>query len=492
MSPRHAEFGYVAESVRRSVDHDQGEAAATPPSIDDFAGEYSLNEFIAIALSQHPKIQAAKWEVDAAAWQIPVAASLDDPRLAVTALPAPIQTAAGRQHVQVGISQKLPIREKQKRKETIACAAAQEARARLAAAERSVVALVRDAYAELLFRQESLEILSDERALLAEVTEIIVALYKTNRVSQQDIAQAELAELEVEQQLIAARLSLKNAQTAMARLVRVAPDTDLQARKETFLERLDADAQAIMDQAVTSRPELHALIQRANQQRMSACLAKLDYIPDPTIGATWVGIGDAGISPVANGEDAVLLNVSMNLPVYRNRIEGKVKSAEAKAISAAREYDDLRDETLRIVHDHYSRLQAKLEMADLLRNEVIPKANETLSVSVKAYSVSEVDIQQVLASWQKLIRLELSLRELERDYRRALGELERVVGADLSAFSDRGDARPHATAPNQGPTESELQEILPNNRLPNGRAEVDPNTTDAEESPDPDILDLSR
>ena len=55
---------------------------------------------------------------------------------------------------------------------------------------------------------------------------------------------------------------------------------------------------------------------------------------------------------------------------------------------------------------------------------------------MKAYSVSEVDIQQVLASWQKLIRLELSMRELERDYRRSLAELERVVGVELSTFED--------------------------------------------------------
>ena len=436
MQSRHAEFGNVAASVRESVDREHAGIVARPPEVPHYTGEYSLQEFTALALSQNPKIQAAKWKVDSAAWQIPVAASLEDPRLSVTALPAPIQTAAGEQNVQIGVSQKLPIREKQQRRESIACAATQEARARLAAAEREVASEVREAYAELLFRQEALEILSDERALLAEVTEIITALYKTDKVSQQDIAQAELAELQIEQELVASRLALRNAQTMMTRLVRVAPDTLLLAKSEPCLERLQTDAQTIMDQAVHSRPELHALIQRANQERMTACLAKLDYIPDPTVGATWVGIGNAGISPVANGDDAVLLNVSMNLPIYRKRIEGKVKSAEAKAISTVREYDDLRDETLRIVYDRYSRLESKLELIELLRNEIVPKANETLTVAVKAYSVSKVDIQQVLASWQKLIRMEMSMRELERDYRKSLAELERVVGADLSTFMD--------------------------------------------------------
>jgi len=124
------------------------------------------------------------------------------------------------------------------------------------------------------------------------------------------------------------------------------------------------------------------------------------------------------------------------LPIYHKRIEGKIKSAEAKAISSARRYDDLRDETVRVVYDSYSRLESKLQLIELLRDEIVPKADETLQVSVKAYSVSEVDIQQVLDSWKKLIRLELSMRELEREYRRSLAELERVVGVDLPKYTD--------------------------------------------------------
>lgn len=436
MSARHPEFAPASQDIRESVDRENCGAIARPLPQEQFSGTYSLNEYITIALAQHPKVQASRWAVDAAAWQIPVASSLEDPRLSITALPAPIQTAAGRQNVQVGFSQKLPIRKKQERKQSIAWAATEEARAYLAAAERAVAADVREVYADMLFRQEALEILADERELLAEVTEIVVALYKTDKVSQQDIAQAELAQLQVEQEFIAAREQLRSSQIAMARLLHTASETDLRARDEPCLERLSTDVNTLVDNAIANRPELHALIAQANQDRMTACLAKLDYIPDPTIGATWSGISPGGISPVANGNDALMLNVSMNLPIYGKRIEGKIKSAEAKAMSSTRMYDDLRDETSRGVFDVYSRLGSKLELIDLLRAEVIPKADETLRVAVKAYSVSEVDIQQVLETWRKLIRLEMSMRELERDYRKSLAALERVVGSGLMTTLD--------------------------------------------------------
>lgn len=430
---RHDEFATLAADVQQSsVGVSYGGVPPSPPN-PSAAGPFSVQEYTAMALAQHPQVQAARWAVDAAAWQIPVAASLEDPKLSVTALPAPIQTAAGRQNVIVGISQKVPIRNKQMQRERIAAAAAEESRARLAAAERDVAAQVRDAFADLLYRQQALEVLRDERELLAEVTQIIVALYKTAKVSQQDIAQAELAELQVQQELIAARQQLRSAQTRMARLLHAAPQTELLARSPLCLEWPSCDVQTMLDQAVALRPELHALIAQTDRDRLTADLAKLDYIPDPTFGAAWVGIGDSGISPVSTGNDAVLLNVSMNLPVYGKRMEAKIRSAEAQAVSSARNYDNLRDETLRVVYDEFTRLESQRELIHLLRSEIVPKASETLEVSVKAYSVAKTDVQQVLDNWRKLIRYELAVRQRERDYRKSLALLERAVGTDITA-----------------------------------------------------------
>ena len=397
------------------------------------AASYTLAEYTSMALAAHPRVQAARWAVDAAAWQIPVAASLEDPKLSVTALPAPIETAAGRQNVIVGISQKMPARRKLLQKEQMAAATADQARANLAVAEREVLADVHETFAELLYQQQALEVLQDEQEMLVEVTEIITALYKTDKVSQQDVAQAELAELQVKQQLIAARQLLRSAQAVMARLLSLAPDTQLLARPPLALPRLACGVRTMLDQAIAARPALQALIAQIEQDRLAADLARLDYIPDPTLGAAWVGISKSGLSPVADGGDAVLLNVSVNLPVYGKRTAARIRSAEAKALSSARSYDDVRDETLRVVYDRFTRLESQRELIDLLRNEIVPKASETLDVAVKAYSVAQTDVQQVLDNWRKLIRYELALRQLERDYRKSWALLERAVGTDIVA-----------------------------------------------------------
>ena len=438
MPSRQAEFAPISPNVKHSVQRQHVASVACPLASPGMPAEYSQEQFISMALAQHPQVQAARWAVEAAAWQVPVAGSLEDPKLTLAALPAPIETAAGRQSVVVGFSQKTPIAQKQAHQEAIASAAVDEARARLDGAQREVIAQVRAAFAELLFRQQLIDILKDERELLAEVTEIVVALYKTDKVSQQDIAQAELAQLQIEQDLIAARQQLRSAQTAMARLLQLAPQTPLAAIPEPCLERLASNVDALLQQAVASRPELHALIAKTNQDQISARLARLDYIPDPTFGAAWIGIESAGISPIATGNDAVLVNVSVNLPVNRQRIEAKIRSAEAQAISSARAFDDLRDETLRVVYDEYTRLESKRELIELLRSEVIPKANETLEVAVKAYGVAKTDIQQVLDNWRKLIRYDLSMRQLEMEYRKSLASLERAVGTNV-ATSQTGD-----------------------------------------------------
>ncbi len=222
----------------------------------------------------------------------------------------------------------------------------------------------------------------------------------------------------------------------MARLIQAAPSTPLRARSELCLERVATNVESLLNHAMVNRPELRAKIAEAEQDRMAAGLAKLDYIPDPTVGASWIAIGDSSLSPVANGQDAVTLSIGWNLPVYRQRIEAKIKSAEARAMSSMQKYDDLRDETLREVYDEYTRLSSKLELIELLDKEIVPKANETLEVAIKAYSVSKVDIQQVLENWRKLIRLELSMSELKRDYRLSIAALEQALGSDLVTTTD--------------------------------------------------------
>jgi outer membrane protein, heavy metal efflux system len=67
-------------------------------------------------------------------------------------------------------------------------------------------------------------------------------------------------------------------------------------------------------------------------------------------------------------------------------------------------------------------------MLTLFREDILPKARQTLEVSSQAYNVGEVDFLQLIDNWRQLLRYEVTYRRLEATLRQSLAELEQVVG----------------------------------------------------------------
>ena len=193
-------------------------------------------------------------------------------------------------------------------------------------------------------------------------------------------------------------------------------------------EQAPRDLEWLQRQAVAARPELHAQLAAIERDQYAADLARLDYKPDVTLGMSWIDVSSSGISPVANGQDSFLMTAGINLPVYRKRLDSSVRSAEAKAVATAREYDALRDGTLEEVTDLFAQARSQQDLLVLFREDILPKARQTLEVSSQAYNVGEVDFLQLIDNWRQLLRYEISHRRLEASLRQTLAALEKTVG----------------------------------------------------------------
>jgi outer membrane protein TolC len=455
---RDPEYARVVQSVCRSYEAPLPELEALPPTADHLAGTRSVDQYIRLALDQNPDVHAARKRVEAAAYQVPVAASLQDPSLAMTFLPEQIQTAAGQQELALQLSQKLPWRGKLVKQAEMAQSQVNVARAELAAVELDAISQVKDAYYEIYFLQKAIEVTGTEQQLLAEIRDVANIRYRAGQTSQQDVLRADLEISGTESELIRLRQRVIAAQARLARLLHVAPDTDLQAANELADEQVPADLDALQRLAVTSRPELHAHLAALRRDRQSVELARLDYVPDFTLGATWIDIASAGISPVANGQDAFLINAGMTLPVYRKRIDSAIRSAEAKAVSTARAYDAIRDMTLAQVADLFAQAQSQQDLLTLLQQDILLKTRQTLKVSVQAYNVGEVDFLQLIDNWRQLLRYQISYYRLEASLRQTIAQLEQVVGGFVPEPAESvpvPDSTFLGAVPRQGPSDTD-------------------------------------
>lgn len=425
---RDPEYAQVSRAVQAAWCAPRTAVVSTAPVFSDLAGPHAVEHYIQVALSQNPEIQAARKKMEALAHQVPVAASLSDPTLKVTAQPEQVQTAAGQQELIVSANQKFHWLGKLDTRASVAEAQTNVARAELAAVELATIAQVKRAYYELYFIQEATSVTEAERQLLVEIREVANTRYKAGQTSQQDVLRADLEVSNVENELIRLRQRLESGQARLARLLHIAPQTPVAALTDLAAEQAPRDLELLQQQAVTARPELHAQLAAVRRDRNSVNLARLDYKPDVTLGLSWIDVADAGISPVTNGRDSFLLSAGVNLPIYRKRLDSSVRSAEAKVVSTARQYDVLRDGTLEEVTDLFAQARSQEDLLLLFREDILPKARQTLEVSNQAYNVGEVDFLQLIDNWRQLLRYEINYRRLEASLRQTMAELERVVG----------------------------------------------------------------
>jgi len=409
--------------------------AAVPPSAPSLAGPHPLAFYIGHALSQNPDIEVARKKVDAAAYRVPQAASLRDPMLGVTVFPEPVQTAAGQQEVSLSASQQLPWVGKLGTRAAAAEADANMARAQLAAVELDVIEQVKRAYYELYFIEKAIGITQDNQRLLRDFAQIAESRYRTGKASQQDVLRAQVEVSKLDDQLIRLRQQLDSSQARLARLLHISPETPVRALDQPPPEQIPLDLEHLYQRAIIQRPDLHAQLAAAQRDRSNVDLARLDYYPDLTAGVTWIGTSSAGLSAVANGDDPLLLGFSVNVPIYRKRLEAGVREAESRMVASTRQYDSLRDRTAESVKDLYSQAISQYQLVKLFRDDILPKAEQTLEVSQSAYQVGDVDFLTLIDNWQQLLRFQIAYYRLESQLQQTMAGLERTVGGHLPTIS---------------------------------------------------------
>ena len=434
---RDAEYLDVVQQTARAAELATPAAASLPPVLQDLSGPQPVEMLVDYALLQNPEIHAARKRVDALGNRVPQAASLADPTVEAMGFPfypAVPQTAAGRTTAKLAAAQQVPWPGKLGTRAQAAEAETDMARADLAAKELEVVDRVKRAYYELYFLQQAIRITEEDRRLMEEMAEIAQVRYRTGVVGQEDVLRAQVEVSNLANELIQLRQQETSTRARLAQVLHVSPDTPIQTVKQLPAEQVPHDLERLYEQAVTARPELHAQLAAIRRDRHAVELARLAYLPDFRFSVDWAEMSTAGaLAPSADGIDDVGLGMMFNVPIYRKRLDAGVREAEAQTVASARQYDALRDRTVEEVKDLYAQAVAQYEMARLLRDDIIPKAEQTLEVSRSAYQVGNIDFLQLIDSWRQLLRFQIAYQRTDSQLRQTLAMLERVLGGEVPA-----------------------------------------------------------
>lgn len=419
----------VGEHVK--VDADAG--SHVEPAI----GEHStLDDCVVYALLHNAEMQAAfyRWQGDreriASAWSLP------DPMAMVgrTLLRAEMRYAGG-------VSQMVPWWGKRELRRTEASQMADAGRQRFEAAALAVRYRVSSAWHELQYLARAIELTQENIVLLRSLETVAATRYQVAAADHSDLIriQIELAELEDRlAELNDRRAPLTaNLNAAMNR----PPDAPVPwgGRVEPLV--LDATADQLLVMLRETNPELEGMDREIDAARTAAELARRERYPDFTIGVMVEDMRE----PMEGLNDQVLLSVSMNLPIWREKNEAVLGEAIARRLAVSAERLGLSNRLAAELGEAVFEHRDADRRVRLYRDSLLPRADQALESLLALYQGGKGGFLDVLDAERTLIEFRLALERAAADRAVALARLDMLVGRPVPAQTEP----PPTTTPTQ-------------------------------------------
>ena len=393
----------------------------------------NLRSLVDYALANNPEVNVARERHIGALARVPQAMALPEPKLTYRYFVNEVETRVGPQEHGIGLSQTLPWFGKRGLQGDAATETARAAQEGIASIQNTVIAEVADAYYELFYLGRSIEIIRGNRDLVLHLERVARARYGAGAATHADVIRAQ-----VELGIIENRLgSLKDRRAPLfarlnALLNRPTTETFDLPSILIFEPVLYTDDE-LLAKVSLHNPDLRATsfeIEAAHRQRERA---NKNYLPDITLGLDYIATGDARMPGVQDsGDDALSATIGFTLPIWRSKYDAGVKEADA----ILRQQQFKRDQQLNTFHAETVTALFKLRDAqrqiDLYEKALLPKANESLVATQRAYSTGAAPFADTIDAQRMLLNFELSFARAITDHHQARIVLEKLTGQSLT------------------------------------------------------------
>jgi len=385
------------------------------------------------ALQRNPSLAAAKARWEAARLRMPQSWALPDPTAGYMVMGEHLETRLGPQEDVFELEQMVPFPGKLWKKRQMAKAGAAASHAAYRAIERDVTRDVSSTYYDLYATDQSIDTVEEILESLRKLEQIAQARYATKGETQRDVAktQAEVSTalerlflLQQQRQTLAARLNALLNRPASAPVGRLA---------EPARPVLTHDLEDLLALAETSRPELQEADSVLQRDRHANALAKLEYIPDVSVGFQYVRIGGGSTTHPDDGRDAWMIPLKINLPIWQNRLVPAVREARQNLAASEASLTEERNLSVYDVKDRYFRYTTAAKIVELYENALIPEAELAFRSDQAGYEAGRQDALNLLDSERVYLNAKVMYYQNLAEALKYFAELERAVGRPLTA-----------------------------------------------------------
>jgi outer membrane protein TolC len=418
-----------------------------PDAKQESIGLETLSEYLTQAALSNEALKAAFYRWRAALEKVPQVRSLPDPSFTFAYFIRSVETRTGPQQASFKLAQTFPWFGKLDLKGDIATQEASAVKAEYDALKLKIFFDVKNVYFEYGYLAKAVEIKRENIELLRYLESVARARYSAGATPYADVirTQVELEKLEDRlKTLVDLRMPI------MAKLIaamNMPADSVLPWPTDVPVMVIGITDDELFKQLPEHNPRIKRFEYLEAKEQAGIELAQKDYYPDFTLGLQTIATGDAVIPEISDsGEDPIIASVSINLPVWWDKRRAAVSEAHSRRLSAKTGNQAVQD-TLRadmqLALYKYRDAQRKI---DLYQNTLIPKAEQSLAVTLEAF-------QAGIRSSLDLIDAEKTLLEFELAYVRALADqaqsfalLEMLLGKEIPC-KIHGSVLPDLTFP---------------------------------------------
>lgn len=401
------------------------EAAAPSPAPDagatnDLPETPSLEDYLAYALEHNPAIHSAFEQWKAALERVPQARALMDPQLSYSHV---VRDSDMGTRQTVGLAQTFPWYGTLRARGDVALEGALAAEQQFEQQRQDVQREVKDAFAEYAYLARAHEVMRRNRAILEDVQAAAEARFEAGETPYADVVRAEVAIEQLDDEiasLLARREPLVGRLNAALGRPAKRP---LPWPERTPEAPLENDESELIQALAESNPELRSLEHAVARERHAIDVARRNWIPDLTLGAEYMDMRE--------DRDAVELMASINLPLYRGRLDAERAEAIADFGAATKQRVDRRHALEAELRLAWHELRDADRRARLFERTLIPMTREALDATEAAYAAGESEFQAVTEAQSALQEMQLTYERVVADRFQRLAELERLIGRPL-------------------------------------------------------------
>ena len=395
----------------------------------------TINDYIAYASLNNPKLKAAFEEWKTALYRLPQVRSLPDPKFNYAYFIREVETRVGAQEQKFGFSQMFPWFGKLRLKEDMAYEVAKSAEQRYEAEKLMLFYQVKHIYYEYYYLFRAINITKKNMKLLLNLEAVARAKLRSGSgVADAVKAQVELGKLE--DQLKSMNELREPIALKFNAILNRPLNSDVPWPQSAEVTPVTIVEEEIFNSLTTNNPKLKALDYQKAKEDVSIELAKKGFYPDFMLGLDYVVTDDA-INPTSDsGKDPVMAMLSINLPIWRGKYKAALNEAKSRYSIAENQRYNAENQLLadlKMAYYHFRDAERKI---NLFKDTLIPKAQQSLNVIQRSYESGSTEFLSLIDAERLLLEFELSYERAVADRMQRLAELDMLVGAPLSSSKE--------------------------------------------------------